>query len=170
MSKTTINLRLTLSDRWKVYERHIRDGAFGAAMVVALLLIHSLLRPAPEGAAPIVMREVQRPALLIATATQSPPQPTATPIVEIREVIVQAPAPEPEIVYVSAPGAAYAAPTVAPIYQTASEPGQPTAPPEAPENGGGGGKSKAPEFGPLSGDWCAAADSAGVARCTEGRP
>lgn len=119
MIDKTTKLRLTFAQRWQMHERQIRDGATGAAMIVALLLIHSLLRPAPAPlSAPIVMRESQRPAILVATATPAPtmpPQPTATPIVEVR--YLEAPTLPPIVEYVEVP-----------VYVAAPAPAQEAAP------------------------------------------
>jgi hypothetical protein len=49
------------------------------------------------------MREAQRPAILVATATPAPtlpPTPTATAMVEV--VYIEGPTPEPQVIYVEA--------------------------------------------------------------------
>jgi hypothetical protein len=93
-------------------------------MGVALLLIYTLLRPAPVPVSPMVVREAQRPPLLIVIATAAPtmtPAPTMPPIVEVQ--VVQSP---PEVVYVEVPvyqeaPVVEAAPTPEQQYQAASE-------------------------------------------------
>lgn len=95
-------------------ERTVRDGAYGAAMIVMLMLVHTLLRPTPV--VPQALPKPERPIIVIATARPLPtwtPAPTQTP----------APTPEPQVVYVEAP-------TVV-IYIAVEQPAEPTPAPEA---------------------------------------
>lgn len=82
-------------------ERTIRDGAYGAAMIVLLMLVHTLLKPTPV--TPQAVHTPSRPVIVIATARPLPTPtvaPTQTPVVVVREVYVEAPTPEPEVIYV----------------------------------------------------------------------
>ena len=133
-TKTTTTLRLPLLDRvrlaWSIYERTARDGLLGAAFVVFLLIIHSLLGPAEAAPAlePIAQRQ---PIIMIATAQPQPtpppaptatPWPTAEPVIIVQQVEVPAP---PETVYVPQPVyvQVQAAPTLEPQpYNIASAP------------------------------------------------
>jgi hypothetical protein len=103
----TTKLRPTFADLWLLHEQRIHDIAFGAAMIVALLLIHSLLKPVLVSA-PVVMHEVQRPVILIQTSTALPmptPAPTQTPWPTAEPVAIEVPGPtpEPQVIYVQSP-------------------------------------------------------------------
>lgn len=176
---TTTNLKLSARHWWRLHERTIANMAWGASMAVALMLIHSLLRPQPAATFANAKVEQAKPAILVMTATAAPPLPTATPwpTPEPQVIIQQA---EPQVIYVQQP--AETAPTPPPMIDP-----PPTLEPQqsvlldrqqwaedAAQHNGGSGKMPAPDVGPIpSGStqdsnylWCAGAAAAGGgARC-----
>lgn len=102
-SRTTTRLRLRARDYWMIHEARIRDTVSILCVVGILLIVRGALQPAPAPPlVPVVMREAQRPVILIQTSTPLPsptPAPTATAIVVVQ--YLEAPTPEP--IYVEVP-------------------------------------------------------------------
>lgn len=171
MNKTTIRLRLSLFDRWRVHVSRYRETAIVVAMAVVLLFARELLNARAAPIAEVVPTPALRPIIMVQTATAQPPLPTSTAIVV--EVYIAAPTPPPIVEYVEVPVYIASEDSPAAPQQPPAPVVSDAAPPEAPSGAagvGGSGTMAAPEFQPLSGDWCAAAASAGVARCTEEQP
>ena len=109
MKYTTTNLKLKVTDKYRIHERTIANCGWASIFVVTLLLISNMLRPVD---APT--REVLRvpPVIVIATAQALPPLPTLTPWPTPEPVVIiqQAPAPPPVVefvpIYVEVPAAA----------------------------------------------------------------
>jgi len=91
--KTTTRLRLAIRDRYLMHERTIANMGWGGVFVVALMLIHSMLKPVDAPTRAVLT--VKQPAILIMTTTPQPPLPTYTPLPIPTPVVIEVPAPAP---------------------------------------------------------------------------
>jgi len=112
MKYTTTNLKLKVTDKYRIHERTIANCGWASIFVVTLLLISNMLRPVDAPTREVLAPMGAKPIIVIATAQAQPPLPTLTPWPTPEPVVIiqQAPAPPPVVEFVEVPIYVQAAP------------------------------------------------------------